>query len=264
MKSEPSVISPDLFHSYMASVNRVSPGQLKIPPRLVMTFHHGMFDAVRGRIRARTVPWYYDGRLAVGASKGVELAVLHSFMGSPASSLMLEEMIASGARLVIEVGTCGGLVPALRPGDLIVASEGLPDEGTSGHYFEGRRRYLASETLSAGLMASLRRQRLPFRTGAMWTTDAPYRETLSKLKRFVSQGAVGVNMETSALFAIAEYRGVRAGSIQVVSDIVGREGWKPAFHARKVESRSRAAALSAVEALAGQHEEPDRTRVHNH
>lgn len=251
MKSDDSIVSPDSLRPYLASVSKVSSDELVIPPRLIMTVHHGIFDAAGGRIRSRTLPWYYGGRLAVGASRGVRLAVLHSFMGASASSMMLEEMIAFGARLVIEVGTCGALVPSLRPGDLIVADEGLSDEGTSGHYFEDRTRFSASEELSAGLKGALRRSRMSFQTGGMWTTDAPYRETRSKLRKFVKAGAVGVNMETSALLAVAEYRKVKVGSVQVVSDLVGEKNWTPSFHEKIVESRSRAAALAAVEALAG-------------
>ena len=222
---------------------------MTIPPLLLMTVHHGIFDAVRRRISARPLTWYYDDRLAAGTFGGVGLAVLHSFMGSPTSCMMLEEMIASGAKIVVEVGTCGGLVPALRPGDLIVATEGLSDEGTSGHYFEGRTRFRGSKTVSEALKRALDASRRRFRTGGMWTTDAPYRETASKLRKFVGEGALGVNMETAALFATAEYRRVKAGSVQVVSDMVGESDWRPAFHERRVASRSRAAALSAVDAL---------------
>jgi uridine phosphorylase len=250
VESEASIISPDLFLSHLARVNKVSPDRLSIPPRLVMTFHRGMFDEARDRTNARVLPWYYGDRLAVGSLGGVRLAMLHAFMGSAASSMMLEEMIATGARFVVEVGTCGGLVPALRPGDLIIASEGLSDEGTSRHYFRNRACFRASRRISDALRFALKRARIPARTGGIWTTDAPYRETRPKLRSFVKEGAVGVNMETSALLAVAEYRRISAGSIQVVSDLVGEEDWEPAFHQAIVRSRSRAAALAAVRALA--------------
>jgi uridine phosphorylase len=248
--AEPSIFSPEDFHSYMASRNKVRPDRLAVPAGLLMTYSRRMFGAARRRIRGRVVDWYYDRRLAVGSFKGVDLAVLCSFIGASAASTMLEEMIASGARLVLEVGTCGGLVPAARVGDVIVADEAFSDEGTSAHYSD-RRRFPASERLTGGLTQVLRTSGMRFKTGGVWTTDAPYRETVSKLRAFRRRGAVCVNMETSALFAVAKFRQVEVGSLQIVSDLVGEKVWRPAFHEKVVAERTLAASRLAVEVLAG-------------
>ncbi len=250
MKSEePSIISPEGFHSYMASRRKVPPSRLSVPTRLVVTFHRNMFDTVRKRIRGSFVDWYYARRLAVGNLKGIDIAVLHSFMGSSASSMMLEEMIASGARQMVEVGICGGLVPPARVGDIIVAEEAFVDEGTSGHYFIDARKFSASGKLTEALKGALTKGGLGFKTGGIWTTDAPYRETKTKLHRFQSEGALGVNMETSALFAVGNYRSVDVGSLQVVSDLVGEKVWRPAFHEKVVAERSIAVSNAAIDAL---------------
>lgn len=177
------------------------------------------------------------------------MAVLHSFMGSSMAGTMLEEMIAFGARQIVEVGICGGLSSALKVGDIIVVDEGLVDEGTSGHYFEDAARFSASNAVTKAIKDSLCEANTDFKVGSMWTTDAPYRETRAKLSRFKKLGAIGVNMETSAMFAIAQYRGVDIGSIQVVSDLVGRKDWKPAFHEKIVAERSEAAVKSALDVL---------------
>ena len=40
----------------------------------------------------------------------------------------------------------------------------------------------------------------------MWTTDAPYRETIDKMKRRKAAGAICVDMECSAVAALAAFR----------------------------------------------------------
>ncbi len=209
-----------------------------------------MFEAARKRLRGRFLTWYYNRRLAVGNFKGTEIAVLHSFMGSSPATMMLEEMIASGARHVIEVGLCGGLPPHAQVGDLVLADKAFVDEGTSAHYFEDARQFDPSHKLTDWVKRILDREGTSYKIGGVWTTDAPYRETRSKLEKFREQGAVGVNMESSALFAICQYRRIDIASLQVVSDLVGENAWKPSFHEKIVASKSDLVPRVAVDALA--------------
>jgi uridine phosphorylase len=252
MKSnDPAIFSPEVFHSYIAARRKVPPKTLSVPSRLVATFHRLMFNNIRSRIHGHFVDWYYDKRLVVGTLKGTDFAVLHSFIGSSAASMMLEEMIASGVRQIIEVGMCGGMAPSVRVGDIVVADRAFVDEGTSSHYFDSPNEFLASKRLTDALKQALREAGMGFKTGGVWTTDAPYRETRATLRKFKRQEAVGVNMETSALFAIGNYRGVEVGSLQVVSDMVGEKVWRPAFHEKIVAERSVAASNLALDALGG-------------
>lgn len=181
--------------------------------------------------------------------RGTELAVLHSSMGSSPAAMMLEELIACGARQVVEVGLCGGFGPNTGVGDIIVASEAFVDEGTSGHYFRNPKRFSTSDRTTGAIKEALADASVALKLGGIWTTDAPYRETRAKLRGFQKLGAVGVNMETSALLAIAEYRGIEVGSIQVVSDLLGRTNWMPGFHEEIVSERSVKAAGVALDAL---------------
>lgn len=59
---------------------------------------------------------------------------------------------------------------------------------------------------------------VPYRRGTIWTTDAPYRETRTKVRRLAAEGVLGVEMETSAVYALARFRGARGA---VSSDRLG-------------------------------------------
>jgi purine-nucleoside phosphorylase len=81
--------------------------------------------------------------------------------------------------------------------------------------------------------------------GSVWSTDGIYRETRGKFQRFRDQGVLAVDMETSAVFAVAKYRKVRAASAQIISDVLTENGWLQAFHHRSVR-RSTETLLKAV------------------
>ena len=68
-------------------------------------------------------------------------------------------------------------------------------------------------------------QGITFFKGNVWTTDAPYRETPSRIKYARENGAVCVDMEASACFAVAQFRNVHLSAIFCGSDLVSEKGW---------------------------------------
>ena len=75
----------------------------------------------------------------------------------------------------------------------------------------------------------LERNNLEFFTASTWTIDAPYRETKKEVVHYKKLGIATVEMEASALFAVASVRKVKVAAAFVVSDILG-EKWDPQFH----------------------------------
>ena len=75
----------------------------------------------------------------------------------------------------------------------------------------------------------LKKKGLQFFRGVTWTIDAPYRETKAELQHYKKLGISTVEMEASAMFAVAKYRKVKIASAFVVSDILGTK-WVPKFH----------------------------------
>ncbi|MBI3858708.1 MAG: nucleoside phosphorylase [Thaumarchaeota archaeon] len=249
MKQEPAIFSPNDFIAYLAERNNLTLAELSVPSRLLATYHRGMFETVRRRIRGRYSKHYYPKRLAIGEYRGIPVGVIQSFIGGSASVMMLEEMIASGARMILEVGICGGLDPSLTAGDFVVVDEAFVDEGTTLHYRPTASPVAPSRRTTSFLTDFLRKKGFEFAVGGVWTTDAPYRETRAKVRRFRGRGALGVNMESSAVFTVAKHRGVEIASLQVVSDLLGLKKWVPKFHEKRVRDRTVLASRVAVEAV---------------
>lgn len=93
-------------------------------------------------------------------------------------------------------GGVGVLKPELEKWKLILPVKAIRDEGASHRYLEPSTYVYPDSTLLKSLEASLEETGEEYVKGAVWTTDAPFRETFEKRSLFLGYGAVCVDMET--------------------------------------------------------------------
>ncbi|MFZ6030611.1 MAG: nucleoside phosphorylase [Chloroflexota bacterium] len=156
---------------------------------------------------------------------GKRLAFYHPGVGGPIAAGLLEEAIAYGCRKFIVCGGCGVLQKDIAVGHLIVVNAAVRDEGTSYHYLPPGREVLAHPAGVQALEGALTRRGVPFLTGKTWTTDAPYRETQSKIDARRAEGCLTVEMEAASLMAVAQFRGVTLGQVLYGGDDLSGEVW---------------------------------------
>ena len=163
------------------------------------------------------------------------------YIGAPYAVMLLESLIARGARQIIVIGWCGSISPEMKIGDIIMPHAAISHEGTSQNYMDCTEPYPVipvpsppptSPGLYEKLSHLLNERQTPFKTGCIWSTDAIYRETAEKVAFFHSKGARAVEMECSALFAVAAHHKVELVSLVVVSDELSEAQWKPAFKSK--------------------------------
>jgi uridine phosphorylase len=151
-------------------------------------------------------------------------------VGAPYAVMVLETLIAWGARKIFFLGWCGSISEKVKIGDIVVATSAIIDEGTSGHYKNSETRVsFPAKSMLTALNDALRQNQVNFHNGAIWSTDAIYRETRQKVKYFQRQDAIAVEMEISALFTVAKFRGVDLAAMAVVSDELSSFKWRPGF-----------------------------------
>lgn len=171
-------------------------------------------------------------------------------LGAPMAALTLEKLIALGARRIILFGWCGAISPLLKIGDILVPAAALSGEGTSRYYCpdgelapEGRLQTRLTQLFSDNGFA--------VRSDCVWSTDAVYREDRNMLKKLCRKNLVGaVDMEFSALCAVAGFRKVQFAAVLIVSDELWGEKWKPGF-SKKYFTEQRQAALDVLLANIG-------------
>lgn len=175
-------------------------------------------------------------------------SVIASPMGAPMAAMLLEQLIALGARRFIYLGFCGALATTYRIGDGFIPIQAIREEGTSYHYLPPDVASTASPHLNAILQGQAMAHSFAVQQGNIWTTDAPYRETAQKIARFQKAGVHTVDMEMAALFAVARYRNCDIGALLLVSDECYHPTWQPGFGAQRLRQACQTAVNVCVTA----------------
>lgn len=165
----------------------------------------------------------------VRGDAGRALTMCGPFIGAPQAVMGMEKLIALGAKDLWVLGWCGSLQPELRIGHLVIPTSAISEEGTSRHYPVREIKPHTDQALNQVLTATLRSRGQLYSMGEVWTTDAPYRETRTKVKTYQDQNVLAVEMEMSALMTVALYRSVRLAALLVVSDELFDLKWHAAF-----------------------------------
>lgn len=251
MSEDEAVFTSKDVIRYAAESRKVPVDSLRIPQRLLITYQRRAFESAKNLIHGKCVDWLYRETqpFCVGKYKGAEIGVGRFWVGAPAAVMTLEEAIACGTRTIFEVGIAGGLQTFLQPADIVVVTEAIRDEGTSHHYFPAETTVESSRKLRNELVRHLTEGKIKHFVGSVWSTDGIYRETRSKFRRFRDKGVLAVDMETSAVFAVAKYRKVKAASAQVISDVLTENGWLQAFHHQSVRGSTETLLKAVLETL---------------
>ena len=154
-----------------------------------------------------------------------DVALAHPGIGSPLAAGLMEEMIALGGRKFIACGGAGVLESTLDVGDVLVPTAAVRDEGTSYHYLPASREVALQPDAITVIEAGLRERHVSYRLVKTWTTDAFYRETPARIAARKAEGCVCVEMETSALCAVAQFRGVKFGQLLYSGDDLSGTDW---------------------------------------
>jgi uridine phosphorylase len=177
--------------------------------------------------------WGYTGR----AADGEPLTVQSTGMGGPSAAIVVAELADLGAERIVRVGTCGALATALALGDLVAVTCAVSADGTSTAL--GAPDPEPDATLTGALTGEHR--------GPVVTTDLFYDPDEARQRAWAEGGALAVEMECAAVFAVAARRGLAAGALLLVSDLLFPQRVRIAPEAlREGEERLGHAALAAL------------------
>lgn len=170
--------------------------------------------------------------------QGIPMALYMSRVGAPACVGQMEEMIARGARKFVVFGSCGVLDSAYDKWHLIVPTAAMRDEGTSYHYLPAADEIRMQPEAGEVLGQVITDHGKEFARGKVWTTDAIYRETVEKTRKRKEAGCIAVDMECSAIHAVAEFRGVGLAQFFYAEDNLDQEVWDDRGLSRGVRTKA--------------------------
>ena len=185
-------------------------------------------DPIRAKYIAET---YFDNPVQRNSERGLlgytgeyegrPVSVQATGMGCPTAAIVVEELIQLGVKRLLRVGTCGGLQPDLKLGDLIVALTAVAADSTAMHLVGGEPHAPTADwELIHGAVHAAKELGQPMRVGPIVSSDVFYNPDGGQYDRWSSRGVLAVEMEAAVIFTLGALRGVQAGCLLTVSDIV--------------------------------------------
>lgn len=162
-----------------------------------------------------------------GYLDGVKVSVTSTGIGGPSASIAMQELVRCGADTFIRVGTCGGMQPEVKSGDLVIATGAIRMEGTSREYAPIEFPAVADYKIIQALEHAARELDYPYHVGIVQCKDSFYGqhepelmpvsyELMNKWEAWKKLGCLASEMESAALFVVASYLGVKIGSVFLV------------------------------------------------
>jgi len=194
---------------------------------------------------------FFEYTMYTGFYEGIKIAVGNGGRFSPDSAIIAEILCAGKVECIIRAGSCGALDETIKVGDVVLATGVVRGDGVTPYYVDKDYKTVTDASVTAALEVTAKENEVSIRKGLIWTTDALLRETRELIERVKKEGAVAVDMVSSALLTIAQLNNVKAASISAVSDnlITGELGFiNPDYY--EAEARVVKVCLDAVKKLA--------------
>ena len=154
---------------------------------------------------------------------GEKVSVCSTGIGGPSASIAMEELHNIGAHTFIRTGTCGGINLRVKSGDIVVATGAIRYEHTSCEYAPIEYPAVANLDVTIALRDAALALGKTTHVGVVQCKDAFYGqhnpnkmpvsyELLNKWEAWKRLGVLASEMESAALFVVADALGVRCGS----------------------------------------------------
>src|SRR6266704_2393658 len=122
---------------YQTSHHKISVEQVGIAPIVVGSWDLGAVKSMAETTGAASSPsWWWGPRFPLynGEIGGKKVSFVNLPLGAPATILVMEELIACGARVFLGLGFAGSIQPEAPVGTCFIPTSCIREEGTSPHY----------------------------------------------------------------------------------------------------------------------------------
>jgi len=209
--------------------NQVIPLKTRIQPHLrvgdgdvekhvIITGNPDRVPVIAARMKDPEEVSRYRGLVTYRAftPQGIPVTISGTGMGVASTHICIEELAKLGCEIIIRLGSCGGIDPSVKTGDVVVPTACVRDERASLNYAPMEYPAVASPQWFIALYDSIKKLLPPERVhaGINWTSDIYYvNPSLNQLDLWTRAKVKSVEMESSLLFTFAQTRGLAAAAI---------------------------------------------------
>ena len=158
-----------------------------------------------------------------------KVLVISTGIGGPSSAIAIEEIARLGVRVMIRVGTCGAITPAVKVGSLIIADAAVRMDGTTGQYVHPGYPAAATPGVVLALSEAAMSLKKKAAVGVVASTDSFYvgqgrdsfggyfpSDKAALIQDLSAAKVLCFEMEASTLFILGRIFGIKTGAILAV------------------------------------------------
>lgn len=167
-----------------------------------------------------------------GTYKGTPVTVTSHGVGAGGATIAFESLWRAGAKVIIRVGTCGGMQDGIDAGSIVIPTAACREEGVTEKIIPLSYPAICDGDVVFSLATAARERGITAHKGIMMTQALFYPGLLeSKVKLYAKAGVVAMDNEVAALLVVSSLNGVKAGAILTADakafELVGVEDYKP-------------------------------------
>lgn len=162
-----------------------------------------------------------------GTLEGEKVSVTSTGIGGPSTAIAVEELYRCGADTFVRIGTCGGIQPEIKSGDIVIATGSVRMEGTSREYAPIEYPAVPDLGVTNALAEAAEKAGYAYHTGVVQSKDSFYGQhepevkpvsyqLLNKWEAWKRMGCLASEMESAALFIVGSCLRVRTGACFLV------------------------------------------------
>lgn len=193
-------------------------GEGDVEDIVIITGNPDRVPVIAGKMRDPEEVARYRGFVTYRAytPHGVPVTISGTGIGTPTTHICIEELARLGAKVILRLGSCGGIEETVKTGDVVVPTGAIRDERTSLNYAPLEYPAVASTTWYSALYSSISKI-LPsdrVHSGVCWTSDVYYTAPdNNQLDLWTRARVKCIEMESSLLYVFASTKGIAAASI---------------------------------------------------
>lgn len=160
----------------------------------------------------------------LGYLEGEKVLVVSTGIGGPSCAICVEELAKIGVDTFIRVGTCGGMQPDVKPGDVVISTGAIRQDGTSREYLPIEFPAVADFHVTSALYNAAQNLGYDNHIGVVQAKDSFYGqhspesmpiapELLAKWDAWKRGGCLASEMEGATLFIVSAARHLRSGGV---------------------------------------------------
>jgi uridine phosphorylase len=156
-----------------------------------------------------------------GTYKDVPVSVISTGLGSPGATMVIQDLPRLGVKTAIRVGTAGSATERVKPGDVVIATAAVRDEGVSHQMIPANYPAVADYAVCNTLHEAAASLGVKVHSGIVHTSDAFTSPNLAAVQKQYSEANIlAFEMEAAAVMVMAALNNTPLGCILSIDGYV--------------------------------------------